>query len=98
MDKKKLNTGEIISAIAKKNNIPSRIVHTVISDFVMTVNDTIAEGGEIRIRDLGSFTSRKRPERTYNDMRTGEKKISAAHTVPVFRASKRLGESAAKLD
>ncbi len=53
----------------------------------------LALGEKVEIRGLGTFKTKKRPQRVAKDPRTGAEIVVREKTVPVFKMSKSLRKS-----
>lgn len=97
MEKKSVTNSDIISMIAKAEpGMTLAMASRALKNIITIINDTIADGNEVRIRGIGTFKTQLRPARVYRNLRTGDPVESPAKTTLKFKAGKDLTESAGK--
>jgi integration host factor subunit beta len=65
---------ELINHVGKKfSQLPEKVVALCINQIIDTMNDALAKGSRIEIRDFGNFTLRYRAPRNAHNPKTGAK-------------------------
>ena len=89
-----MNRSKLISNLIEKNQFLSKNdVEDSVSLILVTVSDTLAQGGRVELRGFGSFSTRKRNRRISRNPKTGKSILVQEKKHPYFRASKRLKEA-----
>ena len=88
-----MNKKELIKEVAKKNGLSRKDNEAVIDSLIETIYEALAQGDKVHIAGLGSFSSRKREERTMVNPRTGKEVTVTESVVPSFRAGKKLKDA-----
>ena len=79
---------ELISKIAKEQNISIKDVDAVINAAIEDIMATVAAGESVQFLGFGTFEAREHAERAGTNLQTGEKMIIPAGKSPVFKVSK----------
>ena len=83
-----MNKAELVSAIAKRADVPSSTVDSVLSGLQEELVDAITRGDKVTISGLLSVERSQRSARTGRNPQTGESiEIPAANTVKVSAGS-----------
>ncbi len=80
-----MNKSELVKRIAKERGLPERRVKEVVDMVFQIMAQTLAEGGRVEIRGLGSFRLKKRPSRFVKDPKTGIEIFVKERYVPHFK-------------
>ena len=88
-----MTKSEIISQIAQRAGVTSKVAGGVLSAFIGLINQTLKDEAEIRIDQLGTFRVVERKARTGVNPKTGAKISIAATKAPTFRAAKALKDT-----
>lgn len=88
-----MNKGDLIQAMAKQAGITQQQAMAALQAFELSVIDTLANGGEVRLVGFGTFAVKQRAARLGRNPKTGESLSIAATRVPVFAAGKSLKEA-----
>ena len=85
-----MNKAELVSAMAKRANLPQRDAERALEAFLETLGNTLRSGDKIQLVGYGTFEVRERAERTGKNPQTGEEMVIPATRVPVFKPGKIL--------
>ena len=88
-----MNKAELVSAMAKRANLPQRDAERALEAFLETLGNTLRSGDKIQLVGYGTFEVRERAATTARNPRTGETIEVAAKKVPAFKAGKALKEA-----
>lgn len=88
-----MNKKELIKELSNKNGLTRKDNELVLESLIETIYDVLAEGDKVHIAGLGSFSSRKRDERTMVNPRTGKEVKVTESVVPSFKAGKKLKDA-----
>ncbi|HTY22770.1 MAG TPA: HU family DNA-binding protein [Desulfomonilaceae bacterium] len=92
-----MTKAELVNWMAKEAAISKKSADAALNAFVEAIHDSLKKKtGKIRIPDLGTFVVAHRKARTGVNPRTMKKIKIAAASVPRFRASKALKQTAHK--
>lgn len=86
---------ELIKHLAVHADITPQQAAAVLSVLTITVLDTVRNGGELTITDLGKFGSVQRAAKVGRNPKTGDPVQIAARRAPRFTPAKRLKDAAA---
>jgi DNA-binding protein HU-beta len=87
-----MNKGELVDAIAAKTDITKKQADAVVTAFLDSVMDAVANGDKVTLVGFGSFEPRQRQAREGRHPRTGETMTIPATRVPAFSAGKAFKE------
>lgn len=88
-----MNRNELITAVAAHADIPKVKAAAVLDALTSTITDQLRAGNEISLVGFGSFSVKKRPERTGRNPQTGQPMTIAASAAPTFRPGKSLKDA-----
>ena len=92
-----MTKSELIEILAgHQPHLPHRDVELGVAALLEHMSETLASGGRIEIRGVGSFTLSYRPPRVGRNPRSGESVALPARYVPRFKPGKELRERIAK--
>jgi DNA-binding protein HU-beta len=91
-----MNKTQLIETIVASTGMKKKDVDMVITAFVASIEQALANGEKVQISGLGSFDVKQRAERTGRNPKTKEKITIPAAKYPAFSASKALKESVNK--
>ena len=90
-----MNKTDLINVIAPYTRT-KRAAKEAIDDLIAVIEKTICDGEPVRITGFGTFEARPRKSRLGRNPQTGERVVTPARAVPVFRASDSLRESVSR--
>lgn len=76
---------EIVNEIAGNTGLDKGSVVTVVEQFMSVVKDSLAHGENVYLRGFGSFTVKKRAEKTARNISKNTIMIVPAHNIPHFK-------------
>ena len=91
-----MNKTQLIETIVASTGMKKKDVDAVVTAFVASIEQALANGEKVQISGLGSFEVKQRAERTGRNPKTKEQITIPAAKYPAFSASKALKESVNK--
>ncbi|MDO4216211.1 MAG: HU family DNA-binding protein [Bacteroidales bacterium] len=91
-----MTKAELVKEIAAKTGIEANAVSAVVESLMETIKDNMAAGNEVFLRGFGSFTLKKRAEKTARNITKNTTIIVPAHNIPFFKPCPDLKEAVAK--
>ena len=91
-----MNKTQLVETIVASTGMKKKDVDVVITAFVASIEQALADGEKVQISGLGSFEVKQRAERKGRNPKTKEQITIPAATYPAFSASKSLKESVNK--
>ncbi len=88
-----MNKKELIDAISASADISKDAAGRTIDALVSTISSELAAGKEVSLVGFGTFSVKKRSERSGRNPSTGEPLTIAASTVPGFKPGKGLKDA-----
>ena len=85
-----MNKAEIVSEVAKRNNLKRKEVLDVIDTMLSVVEEELVAGNEVTLVDFGIFEIRERKERMGVDPNTQKPILIKKRLLPAFRPSRGL--------
>jgi DNA-binding protein HU-beta len=83
-----MTKAEIVAEIANKTNLEKVAVQQTIEAFMESVKSSLAKGESVYLRGFGSFTTKKRAEKTGRNISKNTTIIIPAHFIPSFKPAK----------
>lgn len=83
-----MTKAEIVAEIANKTNLEKVAVQQTIEAFMESVKNSLAKGESVYLRGFGSFTTKKRAEKTGRNISKNTTIIIPAHFIPSFKPAK----------
>lgn len=83
-----MTKAEIVAEIANKTNLEKIAVQQTIEAFMESVKISLAKGESVYLRGFGSFTTKKRAEKTGRNISKNTTIIIPAHYIPAFKPAK----------
>ncbi len=83
-----MTKAEIVAEIANKTNLEKIAVQQTIEAFMESVKNSLAKGESVYLRGFGSFTTKKRAEKTGRNISKNTTIIIPAHFIPSFKPAK----------
>lgn len=83
-----MTKAEIVAEIANKTNLEKIAVRQTIEAFMESVKSSLAKGESVYLRGFGSFTTKKRAEKTGRNISKNTTIIIPAHFIPAFKPAK----------
>ena len=91
-----MNKTELVENIVDSTGMKKKDVDIVVTAFIASIEQALANGEKVQISGLGSFEVKQRAERTGRNPKTKEHITIPAAKYPTFSASKALKESVNK--
>jgi len=83
-----MTKAEIVADIANKTGIEKVAVQKTVEAFMEAIKGSMAEGENVYLRGFGSFTIKKRAEKTGRNISKNTTIIIPAHNIPAFKPAK----------
>jgi len=83
-----MTKAEIVAEIASKTNIEKVAVQQTVEAFMDAVKNSLANGENVYLRGFGSFTTKRRAEKTGRNISKNTTIIIPAHNIPAFKPAK----------
>jgi DNA-binding protein HU-beta len=83
-----MTKAEIVAEIANKTGIEKSNVQTTVEAFMDTIKNSMVNGENVYLRGFGSFTIKKRAEKTGRNISKNTTIIIPAHNIPAFKPAK----------
>jgi DNA-binding protein HU-beta len=83
-----MTKAEIVAEIANKTGIEKSNVQTTVEAFMDTIKNSMVNGENVYLRGFGSFTIKKRAEKTGRNISKNTTIIIPAHNIPSFKPAK----------
>ena len=91
-----MNKTELVENIVDSTGMKKKDVDIVVTAFIASIEQALANGEKVQISGLGSFEVKQRAERTGRNPKTKGQITIPAAKYPAFSASKALKESVNK--
>jgi len=83
-----MTKAEIVAEIANKTGIEKVAVQATVESFMDAVKDSMVKGENVYLRGFGSFTIKRRAEKTGRNISKNTTIIIPAHNIPSFKPAK----------
>ncbi len=83
-----MTKAEIVADIAAKTGVEKAAVQAVVESFMDAVKDSMMNGENVYLRGFGSFTIKRRAEKTGRNISKNTAIIIPAHNIPSFKPAK----------
>lgn len=83
-----MTKAEIVADIANKTGIEKVAVQKTVEAFMEAIKTSMADGENVYLRGFGSFTIKKRAEKTGRNISKNTTIIIPAHNIPAFKPAK----------
>ena len=83
-----MTKAEIVAYIATKTGVEKAAVQAVVESFMEAVKGSMMSGENVYLRGFGSFTIKKRAEKTGRNISKNTTIIIPAHNIPSFKPAK----------
>ncbi|MCP4550713.1 MAG: integration host factor subunit beta [Bacteroidetes bacterium] len=83
-----MTKAEIVAEIANKTGIEKIAVQATVEAFMDAVKDSMVKGENVYLRGFGSFTIKRRAEKTGRNISKNTTIIIPAHNIPSFKPAK----------
>jgi len=83
-----MTKAEIIADIANKTGIEKVAVQATVEAFMNAVKNSLANNNNVYLRGFGSFTTKKRAQKTGRNISKNTTIIIPAHFIPAFKPAK----------
>lgn len=84
----KMTKADIVNEVAKATGLEKQNVQRVVEAFMETVKASVAKDNSVYLRGFGSFTAKKRAQKTARNISKEKTIIIPAHYIPAFKPSK----------
>lgn len=83
-----MTKAEIVADIANKTGVEKVAVQAVVESFMEVVKSSMMNGENVYLRGFGSFTIKRRAEKTGRNISKNTTIIIPAHNIPAFKPAK----------
>jgi len=83
-----MTKAEIVADIANKTGIEKVAVQKTVEAFMEAIKGSMSAGENVYLRGFGSFTIKKRAEKTGRNISKNTTIIIPAHNIPAFKPAK----------
>jgi DNA-binding protein HU-beta len=83
-----MTKADIVNEIASKTGIEKVSVQATVEAFMETIKQSMVTGENVYLRGFGSFTIKKRAEKTGRNISKNTTIIIPAHNIPAFKPAK----------
>ncbi len=83
-----MTKAEIVADIATKTGVEKVAVQAVVESFMEAVKGSMMNGENVYLRGFGSFTIKRRAEKTGRNISKNTTIIIPAHNIPSFKPAK----------
>lgn len=83
-----MTKAEIVADIANKTGIEKVAVQATVEAFMNAVKNSLANNNNVYLRGFGSFTTKKRAQKTGRNISKNTTIIIPAHFIPAFKPAK----------
>lgn len=83
-----MTKAEIVSKIAEQTGVEKYAVLQVVESFMENIKGSMINGENVYLRGFGSFTIKRRAEKTGRNISKGQSIIIPAHNIPAFKPAK----------
>lgn len=83
-----MTKADIVNEIASKTGIEKVSVQAAVEAFMETIKYSMVTGENVYLRGFGSFTIKKRAEKTGRNISKNTTIIIPAHNIPAFKPAK----------
>jgi len=83
-----MTKAEIVAEIANKTGIEKVAVQATVEAFMDAVKNSMVKGENVYLRGFGSFTIKRRAEKTGRNISKNTTIIIPAHNIPSFKPAK----------
>ncbi|MDY0075705.1 MAG: HU family DNA-binding protein [Bacteroidales bacterium] len=83
-----MTKAEIVADIANKTGVEKVAVQAVVESFMDVVKSAMVSGENVYLRGFGSFTIKRRAEKTGRNISKNTTIIIPAHNIPAFKPAK----------
>lgn len=83
-----MTKADIVNEVAKATGLEKQNVQRVVEAFMETVKASVAKDNSVYLRGFGSFTAKRRAQKTARNISKEKTIIIPAHYIPAFKPSK----------
>jgi DNA-binding protein HU-beta len=83
-----MTKAELVTEVSNKTGIEKVAVQTAVEAFMTSIKNAVSKGDSVYLRGFGSFTVKKRAEKTGRNISKNTTIIIPAHNIPAFKPSK----------
>ncbi|MBK9291570.1 MAG: integration host factor subunit beta [Bacteroidetes bacterium] len=83
-----MTKAEIVAEVANKTGVEKVAVQAVVESFMEVVKSSLVNGENVYLRGFGSFTIKRRAEKTGRNISKNTTIIIPAHNIPAFKPAK----------
>ncbi|HMM11052.1 MAG TPA: HU family DNA-binding protein [Bacteroidales bacterium] len=88
LNNKGMTKAEIVADVANKTGVEKVAVQAVVESFMEVVKASLVNGENVYLRGFGSFTIKRRAEKTGRNISKNTTIIIPAHNIPAFKPAK----------
>lgn len=90
-----MTKADIVSKIAEKTGVEKAVVLSVVEGFMDEVRQSLIDGENVYLRGFGSYTLKRRADKTARNISANTTIIVPAHVIPAFKPAKTWQKSIA---
>ena len=83
-----MTKADIVNEVAKATGLEKQNVQRVVEAFMDAVKTSVAKDDSVYLRGFGSFTTKKRAQKTARNISQNKTITIPAHYIPAFKPSK----------
>ncbi len=83
-----MTKAELVAEVSSKTGIEKVAVQTTVEAFMTSIKNAVGKGDSVYLRGFGSFTIKRRAEKTGRNISKNTTIIIPAHNIPAFKPSK----------
>ena len=83
-----MTKAEIVSKNAEQTGVEKYAILQVVESFMENIKGSMVNGENVYLRGFGSFTIKRRAEKTGRNISKGQSIIIPAHNIPSFKPAK----------
>ncbi|CCY35337.1 histone family protein DNA-binding protein [Alistipes sp. CAG:831] len=83
-----MTKADIVNEVAKATGLEKLNVQKVVEAFMETVKDSVSKDNSVYLRGFGSFTAKKRAQKTARNISKQKTIVIPEHYIPAFKPSK----------
>jgi DNA-binding protein HU-beta len=83
-----MTKAELVAEISNKTGIEKVAVQTTVEAFMTSIKNSLARNEPVYLRGFGSFTVKRRAEKTGRNISKNTTIIIPAHNIPAFKPAK----------
>lgn len=93
-----MNKEQLVKAVSQRLNVQEKVTNLFLTKIIETIAQTLAEGNDVLLVDFGKFTTKIRKQTIRRNPQTGEFFEIPETTIVIFKVSKKLKRTVAKIN